>query len=395
LISHPGIALWGILWLNATNNMAGGEQGPGQSPRLPQGVTNAFDKIRRRFSPEQPTEEDSTWAEYMGKKRDWRELAVLACNHEVQPAFQQRAIEVLLAPDITRLPFPVNVETGLNNYTGLSGHWTEKLTDIQAAFVAERIPDYIQQAGQAIQRNEHNCEATDALLAYNDLIPKLLGKLPPEQAEQLFESFSINDLLTYMTIESASGYNPLQGLYHDTTVDESWKRRAATQMHEVIEREQRGESQPRAEHEGAAGNYEQTLRMMLHEKESLPVSREFYQEEIEFMLGVETDRPIVSSWQTGEVLDLLDDAELRHKFARRQVLSGEPDSFGRFKIYDDAREEIARRIIGEFPEDADMRTYLEQQLQEYVVRAAEQREHQAQEAAREQTIFDRMRNPSV
>ena len=196
-------------------------------------------------------------------------------------------------------------------------------------------------------------------------------------------------------MDTASGYNPLQSLYHDRTVDESWKRRAANQMHEVIEREQRGETQPRAEHEGAARNYGQALGTMLYNKEGLPISREFYQEEIAFMLGVKTDRVIIDQWHTGQVLDLLDDAELRHRFARRQVLTGEPDDFDRFKVYDDARAETARRIIGEFPEDADLNTYLEQQLQEWQVRSEQNAQQREQAARTEQDIMSRMKQPAT
>ena len=372
--------------------MAGAEQRPGQDQGLPQRIAGAFDRLRGKDT---STPEDQVWTQYMGKKRDWRELVALAGSQDVQPTFQQRAIEVLLAPDIKQLPFPVNVDTGLNNYTSVSNHWTENITDEQASFVAERIPGYIQQAGQVIQRDEHNYGARDALFTYNGLIPRLLAKLPPEQAERLFKSFSINDPLTYWNMDTASGYNPLQSLYHDRTVDESWKRRAANQMHEVIEREQRGETQPRAEHEGAARNYGQALGTMLYNKEGLPISREFYQEEIAFMLGVKTDRVIIDQWHTGQVLDLLDDAELRHRFARRQVLTGEPDDFDRFKVYDDARAETARRIIGEFPEDADLNTYLEQQLQEWQVRSEQNAQQREQAARTEQDIMSRMKQPAT
>ena len=330
----------------------------------------------------------------MGKRRDWRELVALAGDEQVQPVFKQRAIEVLLAPDIHRLPFPVNLDTGLHTYTGVSNHWFENSTDAQATFIAERIPEYIQQARQTIQRDKHDYGAREALFTYNGLIHRLLRRLPPEQAERLFESFSINDPLTYWNMDTASGYNPLQNLYHDRVVDESWKRRAASQMHEVIEREQRGETQPRAEHEGAARNYGQALDMMLYGKEGLPISREFYQEEIAFMLGVETGRPLVDSWHTGQVLELLDDPELRHSFARRQVLTGEPDSLDRFKVYDDVRAATARRITGEFPEDVELKTYLEQQLQEWQVRSEQNRQQQEQAARTEQGIMARMKQPA-
>lgn len=370
--------------------MAGAEQRPGQDQGLPQRIAGAFDRLRGRNA---PTPEDQVWEQYMGKRRDWRELVILAGDEQVQPEFRHRAIEVLLAPDIRRLPFPVSVHTGPHNYTGLSYHWAESITEEQAVFIAERIPEYIQQAGQTIQRDEHDYGAVEALFNYNGMIPRLLAKLPPEQAERLFESFSINDPLAWDT-DTASGYNPLQSLYHDRNVDESWKRRAASQMHAVIEREQTGETQPRAEHEGAARNYSQALGMMLCGRDGLPVSREFYQEEIAFMLGVETGRTIVDSWHTGQVLDLLDDAELRYSFARRQVLTGEPNSFDRFRVYDDAHAETARRIIGEFPEDTELRTYLEQQLQEWQVRAEQNRLQKEQAERIEQDIMSRMKQPA-
>lgn len=372
--------------------MAGAEQGPGQDQGLPQRIAGALNRLRGKDT---PTPEDQIWEQYMGKRRDWRELAALVTDGQVQLEYQQRAIEVLLAPDIRRLPFPVNVDTALHTYTHVSNDWVGNITEAQAGFIAERIPEYIQQAGQAIQRDKHDYGARDALFIYNGLIPRLLGKLLPEQAERLFENFSINDPLSYWGMETASEYNPLKGLYHDRTVDESWKRRAASQIHKVIQREQSGEATPRVEHEAAAVNYSQALGAMLYGKEGLPVSREFYQEEIAFMLGVETGKPIVESWHTGQVLDLLDDAELRHIFARRQVLTGEPDSFDRFTVYDDARARTARRIINEFPEDTDLRTYLEQQLQEWQVRSEQNAQLKEQAARTEQEIMARMKQPAL
>lgn len=376
--------------------MAGAEQRPEHGSRLPQSITNAFDNVRRRLNPEQPTEEDRTWAAYMGKKRDWREFAALVANQDVQPAFHQRAIQVLLAPNITRLPFAVNVDRGLNTYTGVSNHWTESLTDEQAQYVAGLIPDYIRQAREVAQeadrKNRSDYSARKAAFTYNDLIPRLLSRLPEEQAEALFEHFDINDPLTYYNMDTASGYNPLEHLLRNG-VDESWKRKAVARMHERIEREQTGEAHPRGDWEGAAGRYRSILSMM-HYGDELPVSREFYQQEMKYMLGVETDKPIVDQWHTGKALDLLEGEDVRHAFARRQVLSGEPDSFDRFKVYDGVSAQTARQIIGEFPDDAELRTYLEQQLQKYAVRAAEQREQQEQAARAEQDVFQKMRKPS-
>lgn len=381
------------------------EQGPGREGPL-QRIVAVIGRIRGRDipTPEDLTPEDRVWNQYMDVRWDWPELVALVVNGQIQSEYQQRAIEILLAPDILRLPFHVNVDAGSHTYTHVSRHWIENISGAQASFIAEKIPEYIQQAGEAMQRSKHDNNAGTILATYNSLIPHLLGKLPPEQAERLFENFSINDLepsWQFDFVPGYKGYNPLKALCRDRTVDESWKRRAVDQMHVVMKREQMGGARPCLEHETAVSNYCEILEEMLYINNGLPTSREFYQDEIAFMLGLETGRPIVRPSYTGQVLDLLDDADLRHRFARRQVLTGKTDhEIDLFKIYGDAGVEVARRIIGEFPEDGELVTYLEQQLQEWQVRFEQERQQSEEErraseqaAIREQAILEEMKEP--
>lgn len=182
----------------------------------------------------------------MGRQRDWRELADLATNPDIDPFFQQRAAQVLLAPHLGRLPFSVSIETQGGTYAGLSNKWISRTSEDQAQFVAGLLPGYIAEARgdvEAADRARTSAHGADqALFAYNNLILQLLPSLPPEQAEALFEHFDINDPLAYANMDTASGYNPLESLLR-SKLDEEWKRKGIARMHQRIEAEDEGIAQ--------------------------------------------------------------------------------------------------------------------------------------------------------
>ena len=343
--------------------------------------------------PEDSPDFNDVWRQFMTQRRDWRQLVTLVQDGQIQPEYQHRAIEVLLTPDVRSLEFPVNLVAGVNTYTHVADKWVENVTEVQASFIAKKIPEYIRQAGQILLKNKDYIEAREALFAYNGLIPHMLGKLPQEEAEKLFESFNINDPLSFWNMDNASGYNPLVSLYSDRTVDESWKRKAAREMHDVIEQEQKAEAHPRATYEEAVENYSHALVYILEKKDGLPISREFYQDEIAFMLGVKTGRPIVNQSYTWQVFELLDDEELRYSFIRRQVLTDEPDGVRSFKVFSDRDAEIARKIISEFPEDRELRPYLADQLAKWEVLSGQRRKQHEHEVRIQEDILSNMKRP--
>lgn len=335
------------------------------------------------------SEEAQVWDQYMAKKRDWRELVSLIQREDIKPEFHHRAIQTLLAPDTRKLPFAANLDTGLGTYVSVSNHWTGQINGEQAAFIAGLLPEYIEQAEQIIKSDDYSYSAQEALSTYNNLIPVLLPKLPPKQAEKLFAHFSL------VVVGDCS--SPLRNLYYDRVIDESWKRQAAIKVHEIIHRKQSRKTRQRVEHEIAIRDYSNILSLMLYRDRGsdLPISREFYQDEIVFMLDVDTGRPIFEPWHTGTVLALLNDSDIRYKFVRRQVLTGDPESLSGFIVYDEARATTARQILTEFPDDQELKVYLEQQLVEWQVRSERDR-LQKEEAARiEQEISLRMKVPTI
>jgi len=317
----------------------------------------------------------------MESKRDWRELVALLGDEEIKPEYQKRILQILLAPKIGELPFPVNTDYPQSNNLSLSIDWRSTLKGDQPVQAAQLVEKYIPQ----VEEKTTDRESLRALYFYNIIVQRLIPLLEKEQAEKLFARFRINDIENW-----CSSYNPLKILYYDQAVDESFKKQAAGQIHEIIQKEQKGEIKPRVEYNKSVSQYSNILSSILYSKE-LPVSREFYQEEIAFMLGVETGKPILESWETGKVMDILDDPQLKHKFVRRQVLTGEENLFERFKILDKDREVTARRILNEFPEDQELRTYLEEQLEEWEIRSEQERKDEEEESRKEQLILQGMK----
>lgn len=332
-------------------------------------------------SPEKvsPTEEDRVWSAFMERRRDWRELVALLKDEQLKPEYQRRILQVLFAPSVKELPFPVNMDS--DNYLFLSAQWRAILSRAQAAYAAGLIETHIPQvAGRS------DIDSEDALMRYNEKIRILLPILPQERAESLFAYFF------WLNLNGPNRqYGPLESLFLDEVIEEFWKEKAAEGMHEVIQREQRSEVPPRNKWEVAAQCYGNILdRLVARRGENLPVSREFFQREIGFMLSIDTGRPIVDFCRTREAMDLLDDGEVRHNFARRQVLTGDED---RLRIYNEETVEIAGGILTEFPEDRELRTYLERELKEYQVRFEQPRQRGETRATKEQEILEMMRLP--
>ncbi|OGE33461.1 hypothetical protein A3C99_00165 [Candidatus Daviesbacteria bacterium RIFCSPHIGHO2_02_FULL_37_9] len=326
---------------------------------------------------------EQTWSDFMKRGREARELVKLAIDPEVLPFFQERAIQTLLAPSISQLPFRVNQFFSLNTYAGHEDKWLSDVSASSATYIANLIPEYIEQAQQQRSNGE------GALIAYNSIIPRLLDKLPAEEAEKLFGQFAINDLFSYWNMDFASGYGPLRDLY-SSPIQEVWKRKGAERMHSVIQEEIRGRTKPRAEHENAYSCYSNILGLLLYSNEGLPVSREFYQDEIAFMTLLGTGN-IVDIHHTGQVLDLLEDASIKHRFARRQILGGKPDDWDRFRVNSTERASEAKRVIEEFPEDQELRAYLEAQLEDWPAKAGELMQRQSQIDQEELEVRTRMR----
>jgi hypothetical protein len=328
---------------------------------------------------------DRTWDDFMRKPRDSKQLQAIITDPEIQPEYQQRAIQTLLAPNIKNL----SLNADSKNFLGDVRDWIGKLSEKQAEYASGLLPGYIKQAGFSY--------------AYNNIaIPNLISRLPQAQAEELFKSFQIskNDHFAYAPLEDFLGSN----------VNESWKRKALEQMHGQIDREQAGEP-PRHNNRSTLQYYAEMLNLSLY-RDKPAFNNELFQEEVGYMLRtISDDRVIIYRFQTKKVLDRLEDKEVRHAFARRQILAPftglihhEGEERQPFRILDKEDEELASKLIEEFPEDKELTIFLQAELQtfsDFQVKKKLEAEKdrltnrliQEKETERDQKILKKMRTP--
>ncbi|MDO8620822.1 MAG: hypothetical protein Q7R31_00850 [Candidatus Levybacteria bacterium] len=381
--------------------MAGSKQE--RTPPLDPRVDNFLEETIHRFFPEGPQE--AAWDQFMGVKRTKDDMVALL-REDVDPQYQQRALQVLFAPDITKLPFLVSVDAenshgnlGLfisyisygrdadENKEGRVKRLLGKLSKEQANFVASKLPDYVKETEKAVKTIEVGIEEkgtpteeermaiinligryATSLKTYNMLIPHLLTALDTKQAEELFAHFTIHNhpisseyiesvlrMLFGFDIRDIDKYKPLSDLYDNTSVDESWKRKAANKMHEIIHEEEKNQnpSSPNGFH--TAYSYAVILGSMTNDRGELPVSKEFYLKELEFILT--TNEPIlVDSFLGNRTLRMLE-GDLKRKFLIHQIKGNA------FIIYDNKDVQLVEGAIKEFSDDLALTTTLRKMLE--------------------------------
>lgn len=349
-------------------------------------ITGLKDRFRHDVKP-LPSEEalqeevsfiegDKAWDSYMQASHSDRELVALLTDSRLEPRYQQRILQIFFHPNPQELPFPVNIES--SKLFSLSiVNWRTTINEQQAIWAAELIETYIPQFAS----KKGDMRSREASEEYNEEIRMLLPLLPQPQAESLFAYFDLNG--------SSPSYGPFERLLFDEAVDEFWKRKAAVEMHERIKREKREKRQPVNRLTTAAYSYGFILtRLVFREEENLPITREFFQEEIAFMLGIGHNAPIIDLSKTGQAMALLDSPEIRHGFARHQVLTADTE-----EDWVDNKEmvEVAERIRVEFPEDRELNTFLDEGLKRYQVRSRDQRQAEEERKTKEEALFEKMR----
>src|SRR5207245_7200774 len=161
-----------------------------------------------------------------------------------------------------------------DSYLGSSHFKWREIKKEHADYAARLVKAYISEL-----EGKEDDASLEALHYYNSIIPKIIPVISDSQAERLFDLFKINDIIQFYNLDSSSGYNPLSGLYSDNLNAETWKKKAAQKMHEVIKKEKSGEASPRAYYEDAIKCYSDILNSLTRGRY---VSKEFFQEEINF-----------------------------------------------------------------------------------------------------------------
>lgn len=311
---------------------------------------------------------DPLWNEYMKTPKGAGDLAVLLRSEHVVFPFKDRALQTLLAPDVNKLPFTVMSEGNRRNFLGeivdlrgiLRGQEDLKT---QAVTLTEH---HIEELSRRPSILGSNRDTVSDLYEYQFVILVLLPVVHPEQAAKLFSHFRVDTPASWDIGTEVHSPYLLRALYHDYDIEEVYKRQAATQTHEIIQRS------PVVHFAGKEGNllaqsYGQDLDLLVLNKlggAQLSVSRQFFQDEVAFLLGVDTGKPVLSSWvTTAEAVQLLDDPGIKHGFLRRQFLPWNLE-FSNPRVYDSLTDATAalQVLLACFPEDRELATSIQAQL---------------------------------
>jgi len=370
--------------------MSIGEGNPLQNRRFAQTATGAGTPTGK----DSPSRVDEAWADLNRDGRYLTDLVAVLHDDRILIEYKQRAFDVLLSPNKRTLPYPTNIYSGFPSL-GLKEVKIGDISDDLARYIAGRLPDFIEQARELLLRDSTNDFGKDGIKTYNDLIPLLLAKLSPEEAEELFARFSISDPVLRLGVvdDSFERYQPLRSLYGLRTLDETWKRKAADQMHETIRREQTGEAKPLAKLSRGFSDYARILESLLDDRDGLPVTNAFFEEEVAFLLGIDTEYPPFHYRKISDVLDFLSDDALRHTFVRIQLLPHTKNPDYHFRIHDFGDVSFARRIIDQFPDDTELVDYLNSLIHLWETARESVAILQERERNDRQAILDRMRQP--
>jgi hypothetical protein len=189
--------------------------------------------------------DDELWDEWVGlRERDERDLIKLL-DQDVRPGFKARALGILLGYDPGS---PFEWRRGRYGNAHALATWLEagSLTPELLLFTIEVLlynfevffsqPRMVSPAYEASKDDERN-SATFARLhnAYNDIILRLLRRLPPEavMSLKLFECYS----LAHSTERCPTRYKGFYALLADPKVPEQWKVKADKAMREFIHRQ--------------------------------------------------------------------------------------------------------------------------------------------------------------
>lgn len=349
-------------------------------------------ELLKRFNTELAfsVEDERTWESWVNfKQREFRDLRdILTGNYKVD--FKKRALFTVLVPHHQWIPFRWKFDIGSSeSYLFLRGIELKGLDVNLLRFATKLICEF----KQFLEGNpEVVKDPAEALFAYNDYLLPLLALLPVDEKENVFNSFSLNDVCAYWNMDTASGYNPFEALLRTEGVEELYKKRADDKMRSIIQAELRGEATPRAEHEEALRRYANIIQMLLYSKNNLPYSIELYADQINFIVSAQNvgDKRLIDAWHVIELLDLLAGErfrDVRHRLARFVIFhNGE-----RFSVYNSETMAASERMLAEFgAEDNELRFELECITADGRKRIAKDQEAQQKHWSAEEAITSKM-----
>lgn len=305
----------------------------------------------------------------LADRRSAHDFALLIQTEGIDEQIKERAIEILLAPDLKKLPFSIQAHTprywNNRNYLADTVKWREVLrgrTDLAilaASLVVNRL--------RAVSSKGSDHDNVSSRYQYQGIILQLLPMLPPEEADELFSHFDVNTKATWDNFgDNFNSPYLLRQTLGDPNIPEAYKRRVADSVHQIIEKKgflgigdkKEERATKYAEEIGDIIEREVFRRQEQGKTSGSLVGDKFLREEITYLVGIETGEQIFHSWTaTAEGIKLLGNTELGHRFLRRQFLSVSDEP----RFTDDLKQ--AQRayglILAFFPEDRELRAAIQ------------------------------------
>jgi hypothetical protein len=281
--------------------------------------------------------DDKFWKDWVDfKNREWRDLYDLIAS-DVRPEFKRRAIFILLAPDMTCIPFYFKQK--FNHKYWCDRKFILNLDHELALFTAELVSGFCRLFIDFGENSKHIAP----LDFYNHCIINLLHQIPDKNAEELLKLFQIDLLSEYVFFHY---------ILKNDKVPFRWKKVVDSRMREIIkdEKEGRGSVTSKVRGESAVECYAEIIERLITKEDPLPYHFDLCVNQIGFIIDNSTDDeefPLLSCSDLPTYLKLFggDDCRaLRLKIARYLILH----KFEEFKICDSDILEASQRVFIEF-----------------------------------------------
>jgi len=335
------------------------------------GLINSFKPVKIEI-PELDQEEEVTWQEWVDfEDRSIIDLISLIESKEVRPIFKKRAIILLLAPLSFKTPFYWKATRELN------ADFIEELSTPLAKYTFETILKF----RKILKKNDEQQGF------YNSCFLELLKNpnLNQDNKNLIIKEYAVFKQWPYTYVYGQTRPEPLSLALESYAVPEDIKRKIDAKAREIILNYHVREKRTSNRYERLFLNeYAEMLQWFAGR--SLPYSKDFFADQIDFIISLEEirTRGLFNSFKIVEILKILADAkykDLRYRFSRFILFHPAANE----SIIYTGKEKVARMIEKEFAEkDSDIKNRLQELQRKAEIREEEQREREERKKKEEE-----------
>lgn len=304
---------------------------------------------------------------------------LLVLERDPAPEVGERILEILLTPDLKKLPLSIRPKTprDARNYLGEDAIRRLRGTLQGKEALAVKAADLV--TGHLKGLRGDGYRTTSDRYDYQEVILTLLPILPPDKADELFSHFDFNTRATYD--HYGEGFHSpylLRRALGDPNIADRYKRKVADDVHKVIEK--KGFLGLGGDVEGRAQYYAQELEYLINEntmwrdskQEGSIIREDFLTDEITYLMGIDTGEQLFHSWTaTSVAIRLLGLTEIGRSFLRRQFLPLNGDN----RLADSLKE--ARKacdlIVLYFPQDEELTNRIRSEFRQLAAEESSER----------------------